>query len=86
MKIIVTNLSVNADSTIADHQSYLYNIDNWESYVESYKSGLPFDIPQGLQIEDLIYDDHHLSCVMVSRITGVKTVKLAHLSDYVLVK
>lgn len=87
MEVIITNLSIdNKDFTIADHQSYLYDIDSWESYVKSYEDRMPFDIPQGLLIKDLCYDNHHLSCVLINELTGFKTIKLAHKSDYVIVQ
>jgi len=87
MKIIITNLSIdNKDFAIADHQSYLYDIDSWESYVKSYEDGMPIGVSQNLLIKKLKYDDYHLSCVLVNKVNGFRTVKLAYKSDYVIVQ
>lgn len=76
--VIETNLSMNEDK-IADHQSRVIEVPSWEEYCAMYENydGQACSIGRSLTqmignninahriIENLKYDDFHLSCDMV---------------------
>lgn len=76
--VIETNLSMNGDK-IADHQSRVIEVPSWEEYCAMYETynGQACNIGKSLTnsignninsnriIENLEYDDFHLSCNMV---------------------
>lgn len=89
VKVIETNLSIDGN-LIKDHQSRVMEVESWESFVNEIKekkttirnsclgnlSGCT--IPRESKIENLIYDEVHLSCD-VYNFVGNKTKKLAYL-------
>ena len=85
MKIIKTNLSINAETNeIMDHQSYVQDEENWESFVKKVKNGFLFSNNKQLKINNLKYDDFHLSCEVVNP-HGFLTKHLAIIEGHVLV-
>lgn len=89
VKVIETNLSMNGD-IVMDHQSRIIEVDSWDSYVDEFKHIKPvsrnsilgslhgYSLPSQSKVENLIYDECHLSCDIYNRI-DVKTKKLAYL-------
>ena len=88
-KIIETNLSLDNDNNIVDHQSRVIKIENWEDYINEIKESKTVirnsilgcmygcSIPRESEIENLKYDDNHLSCDVYNWF-GRKTKKLAY--------
>ena len=91
IQVIETNLSIDKDNAIRDHQSLIVEVEDWDTYCKAFKeySGeaiyfksktMPGNsissISSNCIITDLIYDDIHLSC-MVLRPSGFVTKKLA---------
>ena len=83
--IIETNLSMNLDGVIMDHQSNIVEADSWEDYCKSFKEydgkAIRFKslihtegntVNNKNVIEQLTYDSFHLSCYVWSR-TGCLT-------------
>lgn len=73
IEIIETNLAIDENKDIRDHQSRVVLADDWESYCEAYEkydgSGIIFQsknpgatIQSNNKIEDLEYDEYHLYC------------------------
>lgn len=73
IEIIETNLSIDENKDITDHQSRVVLADDWESYCESYekydgtRKTFPSKNPgasiyEDSKIEDLEYDEYHLYC------------------------
>lgn len=75
VKIIETNLSVDGENNIKDHQARWILINNWEDYCKKYQnysgrrvyygvaSSIPgVDIPADAKITNLQFDECHLSC------------------------
>lgn len=89
VKIIETNLSMK-DSAIVDHQSRVIEVDHWESYINELRnmesvyrtSALGslhgVSLPLKSRVENLTYDENHLSCDVYNRF-GMMTKKLAYL-------
>ena len=89
IKIIETNLSIDKENTIKDHQSRVIEVDSWESYVIEIKDAESvsrnsvigdlhgFSILPEARIENLTYDDFHLDYDMINRF-GMKSKKLAY--------
>lgn len=89
LKVIETNLSMDGE-IIKDHQSRVIEVESWEVYVKEVQnketnirsailghlSGCT--IPRCSKVENLIYDEKHLSCDIYNY-AGVKTRKLAYL-------
>ena len=80
VKIIETNLSVNGENNIKDHQARLVLIDDWKDYCQEYQnysghrvyysiaSSMPgADIPADAKITNLQFDERHLSCDITNR-------------------
>lgn len=92
VRVIETNLSVNDDDKIIDHQSRVIEVETWESYIDEileaktvirqslYGNLHGNTIPRGAKIRNMVYDDFHLRCDIYSA-TGMKTKKLAYLVD-----
>lgn len=67
MEVIKTNLSISYGSNeILDHQSYIENEKSWELFVEKIKSGQVFSNRSTVKVENIVYDDFHLSCDVVN--------------------
>ena len=89
IKIIETNLSMEGD-IIKDHQSRVIETDSWEGFIDEIKThkfvmrtailGSLYGntVPRSSKVENLIYDDKHLSCD-VYNYANMKTRKLAYL-------
>lgn len=66
IKIIKTNLSINKNNNkILDHQSYVEQEESWEAFIEKVKSGYLFSKRHSVQVENIKYDDYHLSCDVI---------------------
>lgn len=75
LQVIETNISMK-DGKIYDHQSRAVEVDTWDEYVKVYKEydGMAVNafrpitnmngcsIPSNVEILNLVYDEHHLSC------------------------
>lgn len=73
IKVIETNLSMNPNNIIIDHQSRVVQVDSWESYINEIKEersvsrldrygsihGCSF--PIGCKLDSLKYDEFHLT-------------------------
>lgn len=89
IKVIETNLSMDYENNIRDHQSRVIEIDNWEEFVDEIKNAKTVSrnsyigsmdgctIPRQSKVENLIYDDLHLSCDIYNS-TGMKSKKLVY--------
>ena len=89
IKVIETNLSLDNYDNIMDHQSRVIQVENWEDFINEIKerktvirnsilgclSGC--SIPRESKVENLKYDDIHLSCDVYNYI-GMKTKKLVY--------
>ena len=75
VKIIETNLLVDGENNIKDHQARWVLINDWEDYWKKYRfyngkrvycgiaSSIPGpDIPANVEITNLQFDECHLSC------------------------
>ncbi|GIN22552.1 hypothetical protein [Siminovitchia fordii] len=87
VRIIETNLSLNCDDKIIDHQSRVTEVESWSSYVVEIGSGesvsrggsMPgFSLPRGVNIDHFDYDEHHLTCDF-QYLDGMKIKHLAYL-------
>ncbi|MDD4779070.1 MAG: hypothetical protein PHT02_00505 [Tissierellia bacterium] len=89
IKVIETNLSIQVDNTIIDHQSRVIEVESWKDYIEEIKSAKTVirnsvigalhgaTIPKEAKIENLIYDDFHLKCEVINWL-GIRSIKLAY--------
>ena len=89
IQVIETNLSIDKDNAIRDHQSRIVEVEDWDTYCKAFKeySGeavyfksktMPGNsILSNCIITDLIYDDIHLSCMSLHP-SGYITKKLAY--------
>jgi hypothetical protein len=89
IKVIETNLSLNSDDIIQDFQSRVIEVESWESFINEIEQAKTISrisvmgclegasIPREAKVENLIYDDFHLSCDVITRI-GFKSKKLAY--------
>jgi hypothetical protein len=82
IKVIKTNLSI-ANDKIIDHQSYVENEESWESFIEKVKSGYLFSKNRSVKVDNLKYDDFHLSCD-VDKSSGLHTKHFAIIEGYVI--
>lgn len=88
IQVIETNLSIDKDNVIRDHQSRIVEVEDWDAYCKAFEKyngeavyfkskTMPGNsISSNCTITDLIYDDIHLSC-MILRPSGFVTKKLA---------
>ena len=78
IEITETNLAIDENKDITDHQSRVVLADDWESYCEAYKNydGTRITFPSknpgstirsNVKIEELEYDEHHLRCRIVAK-------------------
>lgn len=80
VKIIETNLSVDGENNIKDHQARWILIDDWNDYCKKYQnysgrrvhygtaSSMPgADIQADVKITNLQFDEYHLSCDITHR-------------------
>lgn len=84
--IIETNLSLNNENIIQDHQSRLIKYPSWEDYINLIQSrkyesvnGTMYGciLPRNVKVSNFIYDDFHLSCDVINAL-NMKTVKFAY--------
>lgn len=88
IQVIETNLSIDKDNIIRDHQSRIVEVEDWDTYckeyenynggcVEFYSETMPgVTLTSNCKITELEYDDIHLSCIIEKRI--FKTKRLAY--------
>ena len=77
IEIIETNLSIDENNIIRDHQSRIVEADSWDEYCEAYErykcnckpvwfkpknESIGFTIAMNCSISNLKYDNLHLSC------------------------
>lgn len=89
IQVIDTNLSIDNDNIIRDHQSLIVEVEDWNTYCEAFEKyngkavyfkskTMPGNsISSNCSITDLIYDDIHLSCMILHQ-SGFITKKLAY--------
>ena len=90
VKVIETNLSIDGNDNIKDHQSRVIEVKSWEDYIAEIKNcktvtrvsyiGIMYGctIPRSATIENLISDEIHLLCDVYNYMKS-KTKKLAYL-------
>jgi len=88
IKVIETNLSIDEENTIKDHQSRVIEVESWKEYIEEIKDAKSVSrscfigslhgntIPQEVRTENLVHDDNHLSYDIINRF-GIKSKKLS---------
>jgi len=88
-KVIETNLSIDNENTIKDHQSRVIEVDSWEDYIQEIKDAKSVSrnsvlgnlhgntIPSSSVVEIISLDDFHLDCDIVNRY-GILSKKLAY--------
>ena len=89
IKVIETNLSIDNNDNIADHQSRVIEVESWEEIINEIKECKTVSrrsicgcldgctIPKKSKVVNLKYDDIHLSCDVYNYF-GVKTKKLIY--------
>jgi len=89
IKVIETNLSLDYDDNIIDHQSRVIQVESWEDFINEIKESKTVirnsilgclsgcTIPKQSKVVNLKYDDKQLSCDIYNWI-GRKTKKLAY--------
>ena len=89
IQVIETNLSIDNDNIIRDHQSRIVEVEDWNTYCKTFEKyngeaiyfkskTMPGNsIFSNCIITDLIYDDIHLSCMILHQ-SGFITKKLAY--------
>ena len=77
IQVIETNLSIDKDDTIRDHQSRIIEVEDWDTYCKAFeeyngeavyfksKTMRGNSILSNCTMTDLIYDDSELSCLGV---------------------
>jgi len=90
IKVIETNLSVDNENTIKDHQSRVIEVESWEDYIQEIKDAKSVSrnsvlgnlhgntIPSSAVVEIISLDDFHLDCDIVNRF-GILSKKLAYM-------
>ena len=93
IQVIETNLSIDKDNIIRDHQSRIVEVEDWDIYCKAFEKytgkavyfkskTMPGNsILSNCSIIDLIYDDIHLSCMILHQ-SGFITKKLAYKINY----
>jgi hypothetical protein len=88
VRVIETNLSLNDTGEIVDHQSRVIEVESWETFINEIQEAKTVirpsvignlhgtSIPIQSNVEDIMYDDFHLSCNIYNH-RGIKTKKLA---------
>lgn len=89
IQVIETNLSIDKDNIIIDHQSRIVEVEDWDTYCKAFeeyngdavyfksKAMRGYSILSNCTMTDLIYDDIHLSCMVLHQ-SGFITKKLAY--------
>lgn len=89
IQVIETNLSIDNDNIIIDHQSRIVEVEDWDTYCKAFeeyngeavyfesKAMRGYSILSNCTMTDLIYDDIHLSCMVLHQ-SGFITKKLAY--------
>ena len=89
IKVIETNLSVDNENTIKDHQSRVIEVESWEDYIQEIKEAKSVSrnsvlgslhgntIPNNAVVEIISLDDFHLDCDIVNRF-GILSKKLVY--------
>jgi len=89
IKIIETNLSIDENNIIKDHQSRVIEVESWDEYVQEVKDAKSVSrssvlgslhgntIPSSAVVEIISSDDFHLDCDVVNRY-GILSKKLAY--------
>lgn len=90
IQVIETNLSIHKDNIIRDHQPRIVEVEDWDTYCKAFeeyngeavyfksKSMRGYSsILSNCTMTDLIYDDIHLSCMILHQ-SGFITKKLAY--------
>ena len=89
IQVIETNLSIDKDNIIRDHQSRIVEVEDWDTYCKAFeeyngeaiyfksKTMRGYSILSDCTMTNLIHDDIHLSC-MVLHPSGFITKKLAY--------
>jgi hypothetical protein len=89
IKVIETNISINNDNIIQDHQSRVIEVYSWEEYIEEIKNCKSINrsstlgslhgttLPKESKVENLSYDDNHLMCDVINRF-GIRSKKLTY--------
>ena len=87
MLVIETSILASIEGDIADHQSRIVEIDDWDSYVEQYVHNKPLNysgtmngksFKESWEMVDLYYDETHLICEFIDDL-GFNICKLAYL-------
>ena len=87
IKIIETNISLDENNLMKDHQSRVIEVTSWEEYVNYYKKNTEMNfksltglvgssLPRCAEISELKYDGFHLSCYVTDGFH--ETLKLAY--------
>ena len=89
IKVIETNLSIDNNDNIVDHQSRVIEVENWEDFINEIKECKTISrksicgcldgctIPRESKVVNLKYDDIHLSCDVYNYF-GMKSKKLVY--------
>ena len=89
IQVIETKLSIDKDNIIRDHQSRIVEVEDWDTYCKAFeeyngeavyfksKAMRGYSILSNCTMTDLIYDDIHLSCMVLHQ-SGFITNKLAY--------
>jgi hypothetical protein len=92
IKVIETNISLNPNSEndiMLDHQSRIIEVESWDNFVKEIKDAQTVirkayigsmegnSIPRDAEIQNLKYDDFHLSCDVINWL-GHKSKKLVY--------
>lgn len=92
IQVIETNIAIDSNNIIRDHQSRIVEVDSWETYCKAYEEydgksiafyskGMPGNtIQSNCKILDLIYDEIHLSCKIVNHQIGFAATRLAYIA------
>lgn len=88
IKVIETNLSIDNENTIKDHQSRVIEVESWGGYIEEIMNEESIErksvigslhgktVPSYATVRNLIYDDFHLSYDIYNKF-DIKGKKLA---------
>lgn len=89
-KVIETNLAIQDDNTIIDHQSRVIEVSSWDEYVAEIESKTPIyresyignmhgsSISKDIIVYEFRSDEQHLTCSFVNSL-GETMMKLAYL-------
>jgi len=90
IKVIETNLSIDENNIIKDHQSRVIEVESWEEYVQEIKDAKSVSrssflgslhgktLPTSSVVEIISSDDFHLDCDVVNRY-GILSKKLDYM-------